>query len=320
MDNRMKNGRNTTTENKTDSGAERTKSSSSARNTSSGTRKVSLYQSRNRDREIAEEARRLRQGMNDAEKRRRLEKKRKEERLKRQRIQTLVGLGLCIVVAVVLIFMTPIFNIKEIRLSGNNTIPKEIITQKIGYVVGSNLFATSSSKLERQMNEIPQVNNVKIDKHLFPSYIEIFIEESTPAGTVLCGSHTLVIDSDLKIIDDGDLFNKDKLPSISGISVESYELNTPLNIQSQEKREVLSILLSSLEDMGHIDKVTYISIDDLTSIKFNYDNRLEVICGSQLELDGKIRMFSEAIKTDEIKDNSMGIFDISVPGTATYES
>lgn len=287
-----------------------------------GTRRVQQSSSakRHRNREIAQEAMRLRQGMTEAEKRRKIEKIRKQERLKRQRLQTMVGFIIAAIFAVVFLFMTPVFNIKEVRLSGNNMVEKSVINEKIGYVVGANLFSTSTSKIEKKMCEIPQISSVEIKKHIFPTYLELFITESTPAAYLLAGSSTIVIDSDLRVIDDADVFNKDKLPSISGISVSNYELNAPLETKSEEKREVLTTLLKSLESLGHISKVTYISIDDLTSIKFNYDNRLEVHCGSQLELDRKIRMFSEAIKTSTIKDNSMGVIDVSVPGKASYES
>ncbi len=287
-----------------------------------GTRRVNKATSPKKylDRDIAREAQRLRQGMSEAEKRREIEKTRKQERLKRQRLQALIWLVLAVIFAVVFLFVTPIFNIKEVRLSGNNTVHKEVINEKIGYVVGANLFSTSSSKIEKKMCEIPQISDVEVRKHIFPTYLELFISESTPAAYLLAGSTTIVIDSDLRVIDDADIFNKDILPSISGVSVESYELNSPLNIKTEEKREILESLLKSLETMGHISKVTYISVDDLTSIKFNYDNRLEVHCGSQLELDRKIRMFSEVIKTSTIKDNSMGVIDVSVPGKTSYES
>lgn len=333
MENKRKNGENTIQKQKlkTADGANRAseKKNVDARgafpknnSTSFGTRRVNRVtpSKKYRDREIAREAQRLRQGMSEAEKRREIEKSRKQERLKRQRLQALVWFAFAVVFAVVFLFMTPIFNIKEVRLTGNNTVHKEVINEKIGYVVGANLFGTSSSKIERKMCEIPQISGVEVRKHVFPAYVELFITESAPAAYLLAGSSTIVIDSDLRVIDDSDVFNKDKLPSISGVSVDSYELNSTLQMKSEEKREVLETLLKSLETMGHISKVTYISVDDLTSIKFNYDNRLEVHCGSQLELDRKIRMFSEVIKTSAIKDNSMGVIDVSIPGKTSYES
>lgn len=254
----------------------------------------------------------------ETDKHRKIEKARKRERLRKQQLQTIIGLGLALVVAIVLIFMTPLFNIKEIRLNGNDTVSKEIINTKVGDLIDVNLFAVSVDDIKERMSEIPQIGEVEVKKAVFPSRLELYITESRPAGYVLCGETTLVINSDLRIIDDASVFDYEKLPGISGISVSEYELNQPLKIKSEEKKELLSELLKSFEATGIIDAVKYVSIDDLTAITFNYDNRLDVLCGSQLQLDRKIRMFAESIRTSTFDENSIGTIDLSVPGKALY--
>lgn len=254
----------------------------------------------------------------ETDKHRKIEKKRKNERLRKQQLRTLAGLGLALVVAIVLIFMTPLFNIKEIRLNGNDTVSKEIINTKVGDLIDVNLFAVSVDDVKERMSEIPQIGEVEVKKAVFPSRLELYITESRPAGYVLCGETTLVLNSDLRIIDDASVFDCEKLPSISGVSVSEYELNQPLKIKSDEKRELLGELLKSFEATGIIGEVKYVSIDDLTAITFNYDNRLDVLCGSQFQLDRKIRMFAESIRTSTFDENSIGTIDLSVPGKALY--
>ena len=261
---------------------------------------------------------RTRPQITEADKRRKIEKTRKNERLHQQRMHALVGLILAVILAIVLVFMTPIFSIREIRLNGNYTVPKEIITTKIGNMIGANLFGTSALKIEKKMLEIPQISEVKVSKHILPPYLELNITENKPAAYLLCGNITLIVNSELKVIDDAGIFNKEMLPSISGISVSEYQLNSMLDVKSDEKKDVLIQLLKALEDTGLINKTSYISVDDLTSIKFNYDNRIEVLCGSQLQLERKVRMFTESLKTSNITENSMGTFDFSVPGQAVY--
>lgn len=250
---------------------------------------------------------------------RRIEKARKRERVRKQQLKAAIGLGLALVVAIALVFMTPLFNIREIRLNGNDTVTKEVINTKVGDLIDVNLFSVSVSEIKTRMSEIPQIGEVEVKKALFPSRLELFITERRPAGYVLCGETVLVINSDLRIIDDASVFDYENLPSISGVSVSEYELNQPIKIKSEEKRELLSELLKSFEATGIIDYVRYVSIDDLTAIKFNYDNRLDVLCGSQLQLDRKIRMFAESLRTPTFDENSIGTIDLSVPGTALYD-
>ncbi len=280
-----------------------------------GTRPIKRDTPSERNRNI-----RLYPNVTETDKHRSIEKAKKRERLKKQQLRTLAGVAGAIVFAIVLMFMTPLFNIREIRLSGNDTVSKDVINAKIGNLIGANLFGTSVSGIEEKMTEIPQISDVDVKKAIFPTRLELAITESRPAAYVLSGNATLVIDSGLKIIDDASVFDYEKLPSISGISVSDYELNTQLEVDSDEKRDVLIEILSTLESCALIDMVKYISVDDLTSITFNYDNRIEVLCGSPLQMERKIRMFSESIRTSTFDEYSRGSVDISVPGKGYYDS
>ncbi len=254
----------------------------------------------------------------EADKHRRIEKKRKAERVRKEQLKKISVFGIALLALIALIFMTPLFNIREIRLNGNDNVSKEIINTKVGDLVGANLFGTSASNVKERMSQIPQISNVEVKKAIFPARLELTITERRPAGYVLSGDDTLVLDSDLKIIGDASVFDCDHLPSISGISVSTYEMNKELEIKSSEKKEILKELLKAFEFVGITESVKYVSIDDITSITFNYDNRLDVICGSHLQLDRKIRMFAESIRTSTFDENSIGTIDLSVPGTAVY--
>ena len=223
-----------------------------------------------------------------------------------------------VILAVILVFMTPLFNISVIRVEGNNVVGLQTIKEKIGGVIGTNLFATRSRKIEESLLEISQISGVDVKKKLIPPSLEITIEESVPAAYMLSGGSVIVVDTDLIVIDDAGHYNTDTLPSVSGIGVPSYKLNERLTADSTEKAELLGELLIDLKKSKLLDRVTYISIDDITDIRFNYDNRLDVVCGSALELERKLRMFRESINSGSISENSIGTMDLSVPGQAVY--
>lgn len=255
----------------------------------------------------------------DADRRRKMEQERKQRLLRQKRIKAAAVFGLFLLVAVILIFMTPVFNIRQITLEGNSSVTKEQIQEKVGDLIGKNLFATTSGKIEARVKEIPQVSSADAAKKLFPPSIKLSITECSPAAYLLSGNKIIVIDSDLKILDDSNSFNTDVIPSISGISIPSYTLNTRLSSDSAEKEEILSTMLKSFESTGLLSSVSYVSLDDLTNIKFNYKNKIEADCGSQLELDRKIRMFAAAVSSDSLDANTTGTIDLSVPGTAVLD-
>lgn len=257
--------------------------------------------------------------MTDADRRRKMEQERKQRRLRQKRIKAAAIFGLFLLAAVILIFMTPVFNIRQITLEGNSSVTKEQIQEKVGDLIGKNLFATTSGNIEARVKEIPQVSSADAAKKLFPPSIKLSITECSPAAYLLSGNKIIVIDSNLKILDDSNSFNTDVIPSISGISIPSYTLNTRLSSDSAEKEDILSTMLKSFESTGLLSSVSYISLDDLTNIKFNYNNKIEADCGSQLELERKIRMFAAAISSDSFDANTTGTIDLSVPGTAVLD-
>ncbi len=257
-----------------------------------------------------------RRPMTEADRRRRMEETRKRYRRRVQRIRAAVILFITAVIMVILVFMTPIFNIERITLYGNNIVTKDTIESKIGYLIGRNLFSTGSGKVRDMLLEIPQIDDVSVSKKIFPPSIELTISESAPAAYMLSSNKVVVINSDMKVIDDSGVFKTDTIPSVSGISIQSYEVNRQIASDSAEKDEILKTMLRSFEATGILGKVTYISLDDLTEIKFNYDNRLECTCGSQLELDRKIRMFAETINSSSLDGSVTGTMDLGTPGQA----
>ncbi|MBQ3428105.1 MAG: FtsQ-type POTRA domain-containing protein [Clostridia bacterium] len=248
----------------------------------------------------------------------RSEDQNKKRRRRGSGIRAAAVIAAATVFCVVLIFMTPLFNITEVRVEGNNVVELQTIKEKIGDVIGSNLFSLRRRVIENRLLEISQIRGVAVKKKLIPPSLTITIEESRPAAYLLSGGSVIVVDPDLIVIDDSGHYNTDILPSVSGIGVPSYTLNSRLTTDSAEREEILEELLKALEKDKLLDKVTYISVDDLSDIRFNYDNRLEVICGSRLELARKLRMLRESLGSGSISDNSIGTMDLSLPGQAVY--
>ena len=220
--------------------------------------------------------------------------------------------------AIILLLMSPVFDIQEIHVEGNKVVTLQTISGKIGDFVGTNLFRVNAGAMEDRLLEIPQISDVSVSKKYFPPSLTVTVEEAVPVAYIMSGSRRIVINSDLKVVDDSGLFDTEALPNISGVSVPEYKLNTRIKTDSEEREAVLSELLSALEKTGVLYKTTYINIDDLADIRLNYDNRLEIICGSTVELERKIRMFAETLNSSALSANAQGKMDLSVTGQAVY--
>ncbi len=103
---------------------------------------------------------------------RRIEKRKK--RIKR--IVKWTSLILIIAGGITFALVSPIFDIKEIRVEGNEQVSSETIVSLSGLAKGKNIFQYMSSNVEKQIKENPYVEQVKINR-IIPNEVKITIEE-----------------------------------------------------------------------------------------------------------------------------------------------
>lgn len=248
----------------------------------------------------------------------RFQQQQKQKRLAIQRRRALIALVLSVIIVVVLMFMTPIFNIRQIAVSGNNVVTLEEINEKVGDLIGRNLFKTGEADISRRLKGIPYIDEVSVSKNLIPPTVRIAVTECQPAAYIGIDSATSVIDSDLKVLGDRSVFAEGNIPNIIGVETVSGNVGETLALADAEKAEILTIALKTMERTGILDKVRDFDVTETTSIKFRYEDRLDVLCGTQLDLERKLRLFKETVYNNNLSNDANGTIDLSVVGKAVY--
>lgn len=245
------------------------------------------------------------------------QKRQKELRLqiKRRRI-ALAVIALCIIV-IILLFLTPIFGIRSISVEGNQVVTEQQIVEKLKPLIGENLLRTTEGKITKMLLEFPYIENVDVQKRLFPPSVEVTVTEFAPAAIVRSGGKNLVVNSSLKVLEELNSA-RNQLPVVTGVEIQNASIGETLDIGNDYKDGTLKIMLRTLEVTELIPYVKEININSLTAITMNYDDRITAICGSQLDIERKIRLFKEAVTSDALSDNARGTIDLSDPGKAIY--
>lgn len=248
----------------------------------------------------------------------RYQQQQKKKRLAAQRKRALFLLIMSIVIVIVLMFMTPIFNIREIAVDGNNIVTLEEIDSKIGDLVGENLFKTGAGSIRNRLKTIPYIDTVSVSKKIIPPTLLVSVTECQPAAYIGIDSEIAVIDSSLKVLGDKTTFDAGLLPNIIGLETISGKVGNVIEGENEEKLSILKTALQTMEKTGILDKVKDFDITDTTNIKFVYDDRLDVLCGTQLDLERKLRLFKETVSNNNLTENAKGTIDLSVTGKAVY--
>ena len=64
--------------------------------------------------------------------------------------------------------------------------------------------------------------------------------------------------------------------------------------------------------------VKSISVADISNISFNYEDRIDAICGSSVDLSKKLGFFKSAVNSNRLTENSRGTIDLTTIGKAIY--
>ncbi len=255
--------------------------------------------------------------LSELEKKVRYQKKQKEQRLKLQRRRALATLILAVLLVLVLMFLTPIFNIRSVTVEGNRLVSAEQFQEKLQPLVGENLFRSGGGKIRKLLKEIPYIDEVEVQKKIFPPSVKVIVTEYTPAALIKTENNTLLTNAGLRVLsEDGSA--PEPVPVITGFSVSGYSLGEILETDESEKKDIVITVLETLENAEILDEIIEIDVNDITDITMNYDNRITVLCGTQLDLERKLRLFKEAMRSNSLAENARGTMDLSETGQATY--
>lgn len=256
-------------------------------------------------------------GTTTLEKRIRHQKRQKQKRLKAQRRRAFAVLISAVFLLIILLFLTPIFNIRSVSVDGNVLVGSEQFEEKLKPLIGENLFISGSGKIRKTLKTITYIEDAQVQKRLFPPSVKVTVKEYVPAAIIRSEGKSLLVNAQLRVLTDtGDV--PVPVPTISGFEASGYENGEILKSDDEEKTSALSIALSTLGATGIIDKTIEISVNNASDITINYDNRLTVLCGSSLDLERKLRLFRETLTSNSLAENARGTMDLREIGKAIY--
>lgn len=243
---------------------------------------------------------------------------RQKKRRRAQLIRRTVSLGtLGVILLCIIVFFTPLFNIRSVTINGNSKIETEQIEQKLGVLTGENLFLTRSGRLEDNILSLSYADKVSVKKGLFPPSVTIEITEREPIAYLLHNSSFVIIDISGRILEVSE--QKADLTELAGLKLTAAAEGTIISLDDNGKLKTVLAVLEQFNKSGLMSGVTVINLEDLDNITFNYQNRLDGICGPYVDFSRKLSLFREAITSNRLTENTRGTIDLATKkGHAIY--
>lgn len=245
----------------------------------------------------------------------RLRKNTKKMRKRATQRRSRALLFLIAAVVLVVVFLTPVFDIRSVKTEGTDKVTSEQTDPIVRTVIGKNLFTVGVKSLKESFCAIPYVKDASVKRRLYPPSLTVTVTECTPVAYTAAANGFIVMDEECKILEISPQPPSD-IPQITGISVKNPVAGQKIDVDETNKSDIIVICIRTL---GHMSsKIKNIDVTDTESISFDYENRLRVLCGSSIDFEEKIRLFEEAVNSNRLASNSRGTMDLSITGKAVY--
>lgn len=209
------------------------------------------------------------------------------------------------VVAVLIIMLSPLFDIKTINASEMVAYSKSEILETGGIKEGDNLFLTALTAA-RKLEKDPYFKNVDISISL-PSVLNVNIEERRVRGYISYMGSYLYIDEYGLVMDSRTNF-KENLPVFTGLEFSKFKVGEILEVEREEILETVVELTQIFTLYDALEKVDSVDVKDTDNITVTAGG-VKVRLGRKEDLDQKIRTMKEVLA--QIGEDERGTLDIS---------
>ena len=196
---------------------------------------------------------------------------------------------------------TDYFKIQEVLIEGQSKLLKQDIAAQLEQMKGKNIVYLNTSEIENLIKTDVRVKKVSVKK-LFPSKIEVTLEEREPYAYVKKGDKTLLADKDLNIY--GDI-------------LEDPSKNIPvIDYTSDESLNQIKTILSKIKN-----KDFYSMISEIRQSEKNYEiilnNNVKIITDTlvtEKKYNDAYKLYEKIKKERPVTSMDLRFIDIVVKG------
>ena len=243
---------------------------------------------------------------------------RRKKRIREQKRRRIVFFSfLALVFVLIIMFFTPLFNIKNVEIAGNSRVTNEEIISTVGETEGKNLFSYRKRRVRSRLYKIAYIDKVTVKKKVIPPTVTIEIRECVPAFQTEYAGGFAVVDKLGKVLEQA----SEKVEGVAvmeGVLLTSAKEGETAVFKDSEAQKIIMSCVEGMDKAGIIGDITVMSFADLTNITFNYQSRLDVICGTHIDFQRKLALFKEAVNSNKLTENSRGTINLSTTGKAIY--
>jgi len=223
---------------------------------------------------------------------------------KKRRFAALFVFTMAAFVAVA-VLLSPLFEIRQIEIIGNNTVCADDILGHMQLQTGQNMLAFSASAVRAQINQLPFVQQVDVVRE-FPDKVVITVAERTPVANIrVAHSATYLLIDDAGMVLESASEPAPALPVAIGIDFASFAVGEYLDVEDNLVFRDMLRLYRLFTRYSFFPEI--VDMSNPADIMFHTEY-LNIFFGSMSDMDRKIQYIS-AIK-EQFVPETRGFIEI----------
>ena len=232
--------------------------------------------------------------------------KKKNGNTKKLRKQAKVLFGFIILlVAIILVLCSPLFNIKNIEVEGNSKLSNERIISISTLQTHTNIFKFNSKLISEKIKENAYVNEAKITRKL-PSTVKITIDERQPKYMLQFADSYVYINNQGYMLEISN--EKLELPILIGFTTDlsNIKAGNRINVTDLKKMDMVIKIYEAIKSNGLGELVNKIDISNDKNYAIILENEGKTVyLGDCTELNTRILYLKSILETVQGKSGEI---------------
>ena len=236
------------------------------------------------------------------------------------RVITLIVCVALLLMAVTILFASPAFSVKEIRVVGNSTVPTEDIIQRSGLKIGMNRFSLNADEV---MERVEGNHYLICELVHMPDWntVEIRVREREVIAVIDYNGLMYYADNRGMIMEE--FANRTKVPMdgkilVAGLNVRRCDVGRIITLTNAEQLNVYNEILVELKVMSALDRIQELDMSRMESIFLTTRDGYSVRLGSGSDIHRKLRSMLLTLDALADDDDGPGTIDVSAPVNPTF--
>lgn len=185
------------------------------------------------------------------------------------------GFFIVLIGVITFAFVSPLFNINKISVTGNNVLTNEKVIGMSQIEIGQNIFKINKVKIKQKIKENGYIENVSIKRRL-PDEIELIVQERVPSFQIEYGGGFVLINNQGYIIET--VSKKHTVPMLKGATTSdnSYISNNRLNDEDLNKLNVVLKIINAASSNDIYNSISSIDMTSPNNFIVNFDSEHKI--------------------------------------------